>query len=125
MKNRPLFKKSDGILIGAALLCALLCLLPRLFRSDASPVAVVTSDGDVVAEIVLDGAQERTIRVGGVTVFVKDGEIGFLESDCPDKICVRTGALRRAGESAACVPNRVAIVIRGEKRKDGVDVVAY
>lgn len=37
--------------------------------------------------------------------------IAFIESDCPDKICVNTGYINRSGQSAVCLPNRVSIHI--------------
>ena len=41
-----------------------------------------------------------------------DGSIAFVESDCPDQVCVHTGYLRRVGEFAACLPNDLVLIIR-------------
>ena len=35
----------------------------------------------------------------------------FESSDCPDQICVRSGKLSRAGESAGCLPAVVVIKV--------------
>jgi hypothetical protein len=55
----------------------------------------------------------------------KDGSIYFKESDCPDKICIRSGKLSLPGESAACLPNRiiVKIVSKNGHDKNGIDLV--
>jgi len=42
---------------------------------------------------------------------IQDGRIAFVESDCPDQICVRTGFIGRHGQTAACLPNRVSIIV--------------
>ena len=38
----------------------------------------------------------------------------FTDSPCRHKICIRAGWQRQAGAVAACVPNRVALVLAGE-----------
>jgi len=43
---------------------------------------------------------------------VGEGKARFLESDCHDKICIKTGYIQKCGEVAACLPNRVAIEIK-------------
>ena len=40
-----------------------------------------------------------------------DGSICFEGSDCPDKICIKSGRLSRVGESAACLPNKIFLKI--------------
>ncbi len=41
----------------------------------------------------------------------EDGGIAFEKSDCPDKICIKSGVLHLAGQYAACLPNRVYVKI--------------
>jgi hypothetical protein len=55
-----------------------------------------------------------------------DGTIRFEESDCPDKICIKTGKIASIGQSAACLPNGmlVKIVPSGERSEDDLDIVA-
>lgn len=40
-----------------------------------------------------------------------DGSIAFTESDCPDKICIKSGHLHLAGQYAACLPNQIYMKI--------------
>jgi hypothetical protein len=42
-----------------------------------------------------------------------DGSIAFEESDCPDKVCVKSGHLHLVGQTAACLPNQIYIKIIG------------
>lgn len=55
----------------------------------------------------------------------EDGAIAFIESDCPDKVCIKTGALDSVGQYAACLPNGVVlkIVPAGERSEDDPDIV--
>jgi hypothetical protein len=69
---------------------------------------------------------DQTFSLDGLpaVVFeVKDGKAAFIHSDCPDQICVHSGFLGAVGQTAACLPNRAAIKIRGDV-SDGVDAVA-
>ena len=36
------------------------------------------------------------------------------EADCPDRLCMRRGAIRYAGDSIICLPNKVVVEISGE-----------
>ena len=90
--------------------------------------------GDVVAEVWQNGRLVRIVPIGALTgpvEFVLDGDyhnkvvaergrIRFEDADCPDKVCVHTGWISRAGQVAACVPNRALIKIVGESSDEDV-----
>ncbi|MBR6399606.1 MAG: NusG domain II-containing protein [Firmicutes bacterium] len=61
--------------------------------------------------------------VPSVKIEVRDGKVGFIESDCPDKVCIHTGFLGTAGQTAVCLPNAVSVIVRGGD-DGGVDAVA-
>lgn len=52
-----------------------------------------------------------------VLIEVKGAKIGFIQSDCQDKICIRTGFIDDCGESAVCLPNKVAVQIECEENE--------
>jgi len=56
----------------------------------------------------------------------EDGSICFEESDCPDKICVKTGRISKVGQTAVCLPNRIImeIVPAGKRSDDDIDMMA-
>ncbi len=58
----------------------------------------------------------------GVCIEVNEkGEIFFRYSDCPDKICVKTGKLSHTGQSAACLPRGIVVkIIGGENELDAI-----
>lgn len=120
------FSKADFFLIFAVLAGAVLLLLPQWLASENTVVAEVTVDGVTVQEIPLkpsDEKQQYTLE-NGVVLETENGTIRFFESDCPDAVCVHTGALSRAGEIAACVPNKTVVVLKSEKNA-AVDGITY
>ncbi len=91
-------------------------------RAPKGSVLTVTSIGEaqnkVVAEVVLSPTEKRTIRVEGplgiTTIEVDGARAHVVSSPCPDKICIRMGWLERAGDYAACLPNRVLVEVGAE-----------
>ncbi|MBQ8208987.1 MAG: NusG domain II-containing protein [Clostridia bacterium] len=122
-KNIPLIKRSDIILIALVLVGTALLFCLSTFSAEGR-TAVVTLDGEELTVINLQTAQDEVFTAGNVTVEVKDGKVSIIDSDCPDKTCVRTGELSKSGDASVCVPNRVSVEITGESA-DGVDIMAY
>ena len=54
----------------------------------------------------------------------EDGSIGFKESDCLHKLCIKAGKLSMPGQFAACLPNGIILKIVSAERADrDVDIV--
>jgi len=88
----------------------------------------VFHDGKLLFSFALTEAATRTEQVkvtGGVaTIEMRDGAVRLVptaEYSCPERICLRTGWIRRPGEAIICVPNK--LVVRIEGREDGIDAV--
>jgi len=47
----------------------------------------------------------------GVTVEIRDGKVRISESDCPDKICEKTGFISSPMQTIVCLPNRISVRI--------------
>jgi len=60
-----------------------------------------------------------------VILKVENGYFFFKNSDCPDQICVNTGRINRAGQSIACLPNFVSVIIIKENNENAIDIIAY
>lgn len=57
---------------------------------------------------------DRVIDVDGHnTVELKGKTARMAYADCRDQVCVRTGTLTRAGQTAVCLPNRVVVRLTG------------
>lgn len=128
MSQKLQFIKKKDLWIISGLLAAAFFMLAVLMPGSAKNAgcyAEIYYDGKLAATAYLD--EPRIFSIDGLpqVVFeVKDGAIAFIRSDCPDRICVNTGRLDRAGQLAACLPNRVSLRITGGHDDGGVDVVA-
>ena len=71
--------------------------------------------------------ENRVIKVSGplgtTTIIVKNGTAWIENSPCREKICMKMGRIKRPGQQAICVPNRVMIEIIGGQRY--IDAVSY
>lgn len=113
--EKKAFRKKDLLLILPCLLLALGLILWMNLQPSSSGIAIVEKDGKEVQRIDL-GKQtsERIIDIGGemhIKLKVEPGAISFYKSDCPDKICIRTGKLTKPGQTAVCLPGKVSVHI--------------
>ena len=106
-----LFLKKDIFIVLGLLLCAL------LFFYIFSP-----NGGGMFYEITIDSQKpvkeslyekKKTVLDCGAIIICDGKSVYFDSSDCPDKVCVNTGALSKDGEWAACLPNRVFLKVTG------------
>ena len=112
---------SAGLLIG-------INFLSRVEQMNGKEIAVIMQDGSVVYSLALDQIKKNKvfeIRKGDMynTVEAESGRIRFLDSNCPNKTCVKTGWISRPGEMAVCMPHHILIEIRGDR--SDVDAVTY
>jgi len=118
-------RKTDFIAVAAILLAAGVLLLFRLRDSSPPAAAEIYLNGELIKTVPLHTGEERSFslpeREKVVFHLYPDGAIAFESSDCPDKVCVHTGRLRRAGQTAACLPNGLLLKIAGGA--DGPDAV--
>lgn len=55
------------------------------------------------------------------TLEIRGQRVRFVASPCRNKVCVHSGWLAYSGGAAACLPNRVSIVLSGGRAEvDGV-----
>lgn len=116
-------KKSVLLFAGLCALCiAVLCL--QALRPQGT-VAIVECDGEQVLSQPLSAlSAPQTVTVTGknnITLQIELTPTGaaVLSSQCPDQICVHTGTLTRAGQSAICLPAQVVLRLEGAKNLDG------
>jgi hypothetical protein len=113
--KRSLFCPADTVIILIAAAAAIL-LTVQFSRGETSRV-VIAQDGQTVYSEPL--SKDAEYVCGGVTVTVKDRTAYVSDSDCKDKICMRT-RLKKSGDCAVCLPNRVTVTVSGEPAADGV-----
>lgn len=88
----------------------------NVFASEGSLV-LVELGGTVVYKGELSENRKVTVtgKFGDVRIQIREGKVGVVSADCPNKVCVRTGWRSLSGESIICVPNRVLVKILGER----------
>jgi len=60
--------------------------------------------------------------LGNSHIRVLDGRVRFIDSPCPNKLCVHTGWLSQGGENATCLPNRVSVqILASDPRFDSIN----
>lgn len=118
------------VLVTAACLLYLLVL-------DKSPqdyVAEIYQDGSLIYSIPLNTVQSTYIldvegKEGGHNrIEIRQGSIGIIWADCPDKLCVRQGFIHNASIPITCLPNSLVIRLTptGESTPDTApDAVTY
>jgi hypothetical protein len=112
-------KALDFIVLALALgVIALIAL--RVYASGGQPVIEIRGD---TQEWVFPLHSRETVEVSGplgnTIVEVTPGAVRVVDSPCPEKICVKSGSISRPGQTIACLPNRVFVVIRGDPRDQG------
>ena len=117
------------LLLCALLLAAAGALYFFLSLTPQGTVAILERDGQVLWERDLSQLTEpETLSVQGedgiqLTVTLSPQGAEISSSPCPDHVCVQTGTLTRAGETALCLPARVSLRLEGGG--NGVDATVY
>jgi len=118
-----MFKKHDVILIGVILLIGAGFLFWRHISNDTAGevIAEITSEHGVYILSLDDAGIFYLESLPNVVFEILNNEIAFIESDCPDQICVHSGFVGRTGQAVACLPNRVLLLIIASD-SDAVDM---
>lgn len=117
-KRKPPLLKGDIVLIISLCLIIVLSFLPSFSGGNEKLTAEVYYEGELIKTVYLSECNGEEFAAGSCTLlFEKDG-VTFTRSDCPDKLCIKRGKLKRKGDTMACVPERVVAVIKGEKNED-------
>ena len=123
------FKKSDILLLAGILVLAGILYFGYLALSaDSGLSAEVYYNNELQKTVVLAEGEDYDFSVPGhedvVFHVYADGTIAFVESDCPDKVCIHSGRLGHSGQSAACLPNGLVLrIVRQGGGTDDPDVV--
>ena len=114
----------DIIIIAVILLVSLSLLLIVTLSKEEGSVVVVEIDGTTVATYPLDKNAEYSLNGGSNVLVIKDGVAYMNYSNCPDHTCEKTGKIRYVGQTIICLPNKIAVTIKGDNAEGGVDFVS-
>lgn len=82
--------------------------------------ATIQVGSQIIREISLDTAADEEFSIMDetglpITFAIKDHTIRFLDSNCPDKICVNAGFMARDMDIASCLPNKTVLIVSAAK----------
>lgn len=122
-----MIKKGDILLLIFVILISIILFLVINQSKENDLIAVIRHEDRIVKRIDLNNVErDYSLVIKGKytnTVKVEKGRIKVADSDCPHKICVKTGWLTKKGETAVCIPNRLIIKIKGKIHN--VDGITY
>ncbi|ACA53914.1 hypothetical protein AL714_17470 [Clostridium botulinum] len=129
-------KKGDKIVIYIVSVLLALSVISiiffKFFVKSENAVAVIKQNGKIIEKVDLSKVKEkRQLKInyndkdhkGYNVIEIDKGSIRFIDADCPDKVCIKSGVLKKPGETAACLPHKLIITI--EKNDKEVDEVSY
>lgn len=116
--KRVFIRPTDLLVVGLILLVALVLffVVGNLNKSEVKE-AHIFHENELIDVLPLTWEEERDIvyeQQPKITLHLyQDGSIAFVESSCPDKVCINSGILSEAGDWTACLPNRMLVQIVG------------
>lgn len=114
MKDKWVRKADVLLLLVVGLLGAVLFLYKSSSNENLS--AYVYDKNELVHQVLLEGVSKPyqvTCANGTVQIAIERDQVQIFASDCQGQTCVRTGVLTHSGDTAACVPNWVIVVVQG------------
>ena len=110
MKPKKLLTKRDALIIALILIIGLSMLGINQWRNSADADMIIAEIRSDYGTYLFRLDENQTFYIIPNVIFeIRDGRIAFIESDCPDQICVRTGFIGQEGQMAACLPNRLVL----------------
>lgn len=90
-------------------------------QSGEQLVAKIQVGNEIIWEETLTGAREETFSIQQqtglpITFEIKQNAIRFVDSDCPDKVCVHSGFLKNDMDIASCLPNQTVLYVEAVKK---------
>lgn len=117
-------KKLDYVIILVLIVITILSSLGTFLLSRRhydEKYVVISVDGKLYRELPLDKNTE-TINIksskGTNVVQITGGKVRILEADCPDKICIKDGSISEPGQMLVCLPNKVVVQVKGQKKTE-------
>ena len=116
--------KGDIILIVSLIVISLAMFISSFSQSE-SLIAEIYVDGEKARSIALEEVTESyTINENYCQLLIEKDGVSFAFSNCGDQLCVKKGKLKRQGDTMACVPEKVVVVLKSDKQNK-IDGVAY
>ena len=107
--NRKFIGKTEIFIILAIVIISLVFIFLQNNTKSAS-TAEIHKDGELIYTVDLDTDNTFTLDEADGFIFeVKNGAIRVSKSECENQICVNTGFISKNGQTAVCLPKRLAV----------------
>ena len=120
--------KLDLLLISVVLFFSVFSILyvsaNRIKQPSQSKIATVYQENAELIELDLQKDDVTPILDGKMQIEVKDGKIKVVDSDCPQRLCVKMGWIEHSGQNIVCIPNHVLIEIKSSG-SPLIDAISY
>lgn len=126
MKNKAELRPGDAVIFAVIISIACGIWVRMAWMQSDQTYGEIWVDGEQYRQMRLTDDTSETLVLDGrdstVTIEIDGKQIRFVESECFDHTCEKTGWISRVGQTAVCLPNRVMIKITGTA-DSGVDVI--
>ncbi len=116
IKSKSSLLIGDKILVVFLILLIILLFLPSIFFRSEKLLAEISFDDQTEVYELYKIEESEKLKVGGCEILLEKDGVSFLKSECPDGLCVKRGKLKRPGDTMACVPQKVVITVKSEKK---------
>ncbi len=122
-------KKNDGIIIGAILVLAVIIYFTQQWQNRVDEnnklYVEIYVNNELYDRSPLNIDKEVVIETdGGINVVkIENQSVVMKESNCPNKICMKTGHIHKPGSTIVCLPHQVYVQIVGDDN-EGEDLDA-
>ena len=122
MKLKPL---DIPVIILAAALTVIVGL--KAYGRGTDSLSVVVKGPDKTWIFPIEAAERVSVPgpIGETIVEIRDGRAAIVSSPCNGQTCVAAGEINKNGQWAACLPNRVSILIEGAAEADAIDAASW
>lgn len=116
ISNKKIIVKKDFFIILAIVLTGIIVVSVSFImkKTNHGKTAVISVDSEIIEKINLETHENNTFsieNIKGVVFEVNNGKIRIIESDCPDKICVKTDFINSKSEKIVCLPKKLIVEI--------------
>ena len=119
-------KPADFLIVAISVIVIVFSIGFIKHSGKGTPILVIESPN---AKFVYPMNKDMTITVHGTIgnsiIQIKDGKARFLDSPCPNKICVKSGVISKDSEWVACLPNQIFIRVESKNNTQKLDASTF
>lgn len=125
-------KKGDlAIILVIFILANIFGYMVTINKEKSAKTVTIVRSGEILHRYKFDDTYEKIINVDfgdqHNVIEIKGGKVTMTESNCHDKICVKTKPISQNGEMIVCLPHKLYVKIEGdeasEPKDDEIDIV--